>query len=50
MDNVLYTISNGMIKANNLQDLTEISNVELPLEEPRIYYAGGITVDSVGIK
>ena len=51
MDNILYTISNGMIKANNLQDLNEISNVELPYEEPRVYYgeSGGIAVDSVAV-
>ncbi len=38
MDDVLYTISNAMIKANDLNDLTEINKLELPNEEQRHYY------------
>ncbi len=37
IDDVLYTISNAMIKANDLDDLTEINKVELPYEE-QVYY------------
>ena len=43
MDDVLYTISKGMIKANDLDDLDdldEINSVDLPYEEERqVYYA-----------
>jgi uncharacterized secreted protein with C-terminal beta-propeller domain len=39
MDNVLYTISNKMIKANNLDSIEEINKIVLPYkEEPVIYY------------
>ncbi|MEK6934179.1 MAG: beta-propeller domain-containing protein [Nanoarchaeota archaeon] len=30
MDDVLYTISNGLVKANNLQSIEEIKSVDLP--------------------
>ena len=30
MDDVLYTISNGLVKANNLQSVEEIKSVDLP--------------------
>ncbi len=33
MDDTLYTISNGMIKANDLDDLSEIKAIELPASE-----------------
>jgi len=33
MDDVLYTVSNRMIKMNSLDDLNEINKVELPYEE-----------------
>jgi inhibitor of cysteine peptidase len=42
MDNILYTFSNKIIKANDLDDLDEINSVELPYEQnrgyPEIYY------------
>jgi uncharacterized secreted protein with C-terminal beta-propeller domain len=38
MDDTLYTLSNLMIKANSVNDLSLISQVDLPYEEP-IYYA-----------
>ena len=34
MDDILYTVSSQMIKANAVSDLTEISFVELPFESP----------------
>lgn len=37
MDDYLYTISAGKIKANNLNTVEEISSVELPYEEERYY-------------
>lgn len=33
IDNVLYTISDGLVKMNNLEDLSEISEIELGVEE-----------------
>jgi len=33
IDNILYTLSNKMIKANSLDDMSEISNVQLPYEQ-----------------
>ena len=33
MDNTLYTISGGMIKANSLDNLDEIKAIELPITE-----------------
>ncbi|TKJ25852.1 MAG: hypothetical protein CEE41_03540 [Hadesarchaea archaeon B3_Hades] len=39
IDNVLYTISDGLVKVNNLEDLSEISEIELGYMEtplPRI--------------
>lgn len=38
MDDILYTISNLMIKANKIEDLYLISEIDLPFEEP-VYYA-----------
>lgn len=35
MDDVLYTISNAKVKANDLNDLTEINSVKLPYEQPK---------------
>lgn len=40
MDDVLYTISNSMIKANDLFDLDFISEVDLPWERPWLYGRG----------
>ena len=37
MDNTLYTVSLGKIKANNLDDVKEISTVKLPYEKPQEY-------------
>ena len=50
IDNVLYTVSNSMVKANSLTDLTEISKVELPYENDYGYVRGGIAIaeDVVG--
>lgn len=42
MDDVLYTISNEIIKANNLDDLDEISKIELPYTSYRDYPEGYI--------
>ena len=44
MDNVLYTISSGMVKMNNLDDLSEINKVVLPYEniDNYKYYEEGI--------
>ncbi|MBI5148327.1 beta-propeller domain-containing protein [Candidatus Pacearchaeota archaeon] len=39
MDDVLYTVSNRMIKMNSLSDLTEINKVQLPESEYPVYYA-----------
>jgi uncharacterized secreted protein with C-terminal beta-propeller domain len=33
IDNILYTLSNKMIKANSLDDLSELSSIQLPYEE-----------------
>ena len=40
MDDALYTVSDGKIKANTLDDFTDISSVELP----RDYYGGPIYI------
>jgi uncharacterized secreted protein with C-terminal beta-propeller domain len=37
MDDVLYTLSDGMIKMNGLDDLKEINRVRLPAQEVPIY-------------
>ena len=57
MDDSLYTISNLMIKANNVGDLKEISFVKLPTQEPIYDVYGGVglaesgaATDSVAIK
>ncbi|MDO8538353.1 MAG: beta-propeller domain-containing protein [archaeon] len=51
IDNVLYTVSDSMIKANDLTDLKEITSIDLPQPEQQYYpyYYGGIetTIDSV---
>ena len=45
IDNVLYTVSNKMVKANDLGNLNEISQVDLPYEDYYYGYArGGIAV------
>ena len=42
MDDILYTFSNLILKANDLSDLDEINSVDLPFEEkdtyPELYY------------
>lgn len=38
MDEVLYTISNLMIRANSINDLSQIGEIDLPFDEP-VYYA-----------
>jgi len=48
IDNILYTISPAMIKANKLFDLNEISSVDLPYEEQN-YYGYGYTESSPGV-
>ncbi|MEM4702934.1 MAG: beta-propeller domain-containing protein [Candidatus Pacearchaeota archaeon] len=37
IDDILYTISSGKIKANDLDTLDEISELKLPYEEQRLY-------------
>ena len=52
MDDILYTISQRMIKANGLDDLGEINKVELPYsqEDYPIYYAeSGVGVGGVEV-
>ena len=44
IDNVLYTVSNSKIKANDLADLSEISEVSLPYENYYGYVRGGIAI------
>jgi uncharacterized secreted protein with C-terminal beta-propeller domain len=46
IDDVLYTISDTMVKANNLSDLSEINEIELPIPEPD--YGKPIPVDIGG--
>ena len=42
IDNILYTLSNKMIKANSLDDMSEINSVQLPYEQYYYpYYTGG---------
>ncbi len=49
IDDVLYTISRSLIKANNLDSLDEINKVELPYTD-RIYYGRGSRGDTgIGI-
>ncbi|UCD04518.1 MAG: beta-propeller domain-containing protein [Candidatus Woesearchaeota archaeon] len=47
IDNILYTISNKMIKMNDLDDLDEINEVDLPYEEQIYYRYGGIVEELV---
>jgi inhibitor of cysteine peptidase len=52
MDNVLYTISDGKIKANSLTDVSEISSIDLPVQYyygPYYYAMGGGVSGSSGI-
>ncbi|MFH1326858.1 MAG: beta-propeller domain-containing protein [archaeon] len=51
MDDILYTISRTMIKANDLNDLDEINKVKLPYENQRYYLEGGgnVGVAVVGV-
>jgi inhibitor of cysteine peptidase len=44
MDDILYTVSNKMIKMNDLEDLNEINKVELPYEEVYGYVRGGVGI------
>lgn len=37
MNNVLYTVSQAKIKANNLETIEEINSVKLPYEQPTYY-------------
>ena len=41
MDDVLYTISDAKIKANDLDDLSGISVLELPVEQQNYYGRAG---------
>lgn len=53
IDNILYTLSNKMIKANSLADLAEISKVELPYESDYGYVRGmavGGVVEDVAVE
>lgn len=47
MDDVLYTLSRTMIKANDLNSLDEINKLKLPYEEERYYYGHGLVEASV---
>lgn len=38
IDDVLYTISNKLVKANSLEDMSEINEVKLPFEEENYPY------------
>ena len=49
IDNVLYTVSNRMLKANSLTDLTEINKVELPAEDQYGYVRSGTGVVGVAV-
>ena len=52
MDNILYTISNAMIKANDIDsDYDEVNSVKLPVGnvEPPIYYAESFAGVSTGV-
>src|SRR3989344_554708 len=42
MDDTLYTISQKMVKANDLSTLSKISSVDLPFEEQIYYYADSV--------
>jgi inhibitor of cysteine peptidase len=44
IDDVLYTVSNKMVKANDLVDLSEINKVELPYEDVYGYVRGGVGI------
>ena len=44
IDNILYTLSNKMIKANNLDNMNEVSSVQLPYEEYYSPYWRGIEI------
>ncbi len=52
MDNVLYTVSDGKIKANSLTDISEISSIDLPVQYyhgPYYYTMGGGVSGSSGM-
>ncbi|MFH0929526.1 MAG: beta-propeller domain-containing protein [Candidatus Aenigmatarchaeota archaeon] len=44
IDDVLYTVSNKMVKANDLIDMSEINKVELPVEDVYGYIRGGVGI------
>ncbi|MBU4124059.1 MAG: beta-propeller domain-containing protein [Nanoarchaeota archaeon] len=48
MDDILYTISDKMIKMNSLSDISEINKVNIPYVERYYGYGGGIAEGSVG--
>ncbi len=49
MDDVLYTISRTMVKANDLNDLSYIESVKLPYEDIYYFYERGGVVGGVGV-
>ncbi|MBN2203027.1 MAG: beta-propeller domain-containing protein [Candidatus Aenigmarchaeota archaeon] len=49
IDNVLYTASNKMIKANNLYTLDEISEIELSYQDYYYGYDRGMIVEDVAV-
>jgi uncharacterized secreted protein with C-terminal beta-propeller domain len=55
MDDVLYTISESRIKANDLETVDEIATLELPWEKPDygypipVYKGGGVAEPSVAV-
>lgn len=48
MDDVLYTVSSAKIKMNDLDDIDEINEIDLPYEDPR-YYPGPYPMPMRGI-
>ncbi|MFA5020395.1 MAG: beta-propeller domain-containing protein [Candidatus Pacearchaeota archaeon] len=47
MDDVLYTISSRMVKASDLDDLSEINKVEIPYEDVYYRYYGEEGIDEI---
>jgi len=49
IDSVLYTVSDSLVKANDLTSLADISTVQLPASEPIYRIMGGVASGSGGI-
>ncbi|MCX6820930.1 MAG: beta-propeller domain-containing protein [Candidatus Aenigmarchaeota archaeon] len=50
IDNVLYTVSDSLVKANDLASLAEIITVQLPSSEPIYHVMGGTASGSAGVE